>query len=106
MELWYCRVAGWHLSDYPGVLHNINAVAHRQDLVEAMRDEEEACPPLQRANASKQNVDINLDLGKLSPRGIIQPAPIDEAEPDKLRFLAEIDIFGNGKVWEQRLLLE
>ena len=51
-------------------------------------------------------IDVHLDLFELTRRGCIEGPPIDEAETRELRLGAQIDVFADRQIGEQRLLLE
>src|SRR5215211_6100804 len=51
-------------------------------------------------------INIDLDLHKLARGGSVQSAPVNNTKPGELRLVAKIDVFANGQVCEERLLLK
>ena len=60
VELRYGGRSSLHVPDHAPILHDVNAIAEFEDLVESMRHENEAGALLQRANPGEQNIDIAL----------------------------------------------
>src|SRR5690606_28838772 len=51
-------------------------------------------------------VSFDLDLRELARGGVVESAPVDDAEAGELLLVAEIDVLADREVREQRLLLE
>ena len=60
MQLMHVRFGGGEIGDHPAVLHDVDTIAQRQHLVQAVRDEDERGARLERPHPPEQDVDVGL----------------------------------------------
>ena len=89
------RVGGGHARDNAAVPHDVHAVADRQHLIEAVRDEHEARALLEGSNPLEQDLDIGAfeDGGRL----VEQDHEVARDPVFKRQRLCELDHLSRGK---------